>query len=455
MHNYQPMDDHISTLSKKGLNKEVVTAISKIKGEPGWMLDLRLKAYDHFLKTPTPTWGVDLSSLNLQDIQYFIRATDRKVNNWDDVPEEILDTFSRLGIPEAEKKFLAGVATQYESEVVYDNLKKQWNDLGVVFMDTDSALKAYPDLFKEYFAKVIPYTDNKFASLNTAVWSGGSFIYVPKGVKVKVPLQAYFFIHSRNMGQFERTLIIADEDSEVSYIEGCTAPMYTTNSLHSAVVEVYAKRNARVRYTTIQNWAGNIFNLVTKRALASENAVVEWVDCNLGSKATMKYPAVILKGDNSHGEVLSLAVAGHNQYLDSGAKMIHLGKNTSSIITSKSISKNGGRTSYRGQVKIVRGAKDSRSKTNCDALIIDRESQTDTYPYNEVYESSGRLEHEATVSKLGEAQLHYLMSRGITEAEASALIVSGFIEPIVKELPMEYALEMNELIRMSMEGKVG
>jgi len=455
MHNYQPMNAHIHTLSKKGLSREVVTAISKIKCEPEWMLDLRRKAYDHFLKTLTPTWGVDLSSLDLQDIQYFVRAAERKSNNWDDVPKEIMDTFSRLGIPEAEKKFLAGVATQYESEVVYDNLKKQWNDLGVVFMDTDSALKTYPELFKEYFAKVIPYTDNKFASLNTAVWSGGSFIYVPKGVKVKVPLQAYFFIRSRNMGQFERTLIIADEDSEMSYIEGCTAPMYTTNSLHSAVVEVYAKRNARVRYTTIQNWAGNIFNLVTKRALASENAVVEWVDCNLGSKATMKYPAVILKGDNSHGEVLSLAVADHDQYLDSGAKMIHLGKNTSSIITSKSISKNGGRASYRGQVKIVRGAKDSRSKVTCDALIMDRESETDTYPYNEVYESSGSIEHEATVSKLGEAQLHYLMSRGITEEEASALIISGFIEPIVKELPMEYALEMNELIRMSMEGSVG
>lgn len=439
----------------KGLSREVVARISELKNEPGWMTDIRLKAYEHFADRPTPQWGASLAELDFDDIVYFKRATEGKVRSWDDVPDNIRATFDRLGIPEAEKKFLAGVASQYESEVVYENMKKQFTDQGVIFLDTDSGLREYPELFKKWFGRVIPYTDNKLAALNTAVWSGGSFIYVPKGVKVEVPLQAYFFIQSRNMGQFERTLIIADEDSEVQYVEGCTAPMYTTNSLHSAVVELIAEKNARIRYTTIQNWAGNIYNLVTKRAMAMEDSVVEWVDCNLGSKVTMKYPSVILKGDRSHGEVLSIAVADKAQHQDTGAKMIHLGKNTSSLINGKSICKNGGRTSYRGLVKIPKGARGSKAKIICDALILDPESQTDTYPYNEVYEQQSSLEHEASVSKVGEEQMHYLMSRGLSESDASALIVSGFIEPIVKELPMEYALEMNELIRMEMEGSVG
>jgi Fe-S cluster assembly protein SufB len=442
-------------LSRKGLSAEVVEAISKVKNEPDWMLELRLKAYHHFVDRIMPTWGANLGELNLDEIQFFLRATDKKSKDWNEVPEEIKNTFNRLGIPEAEKKFLAGVATQYESEVVYESLKEKWNKLGVVFLDTDSGLREYPEIFKQYFGKAIPYSDNKFAALNTAVWSGGSFIYVPKGVKVEIPLQAYFFIQSRNMGQFERTLIVADEGAEVQYVEGCTAPTYTTDSLHSAVVELMALPGSRIRYTTIQNWSNNVYNLVTKRALAERDSIVEWVDCNLGSKVTMKYPSVILRGERAHGEVLSIAVADKSQHQDTGAKMIHLAPNTSSLITSKSICKNGGRTSYRGQVKIIRGAKNAKSKVVCDALILDPISRTDTYPYNEIYEKSATLAHEASVSKLGEDQLHYLMSRGLTEADASALIVSGFIEPIVKELPMEYALEMNELIRMEMEGSVG
>jgi len=438
-----------------GLSRETVLEISKLKNEPQWMTDIRLQAYAHFLEKPMPEWGADLSGLDFDKITYFKRATDFKSREWEDVPPEIKTTFDRLGIPEAEKKFLAGVATQYESEVVYEKLKKEWNDLGVVFLDTDSGLREYPEIFKQYFGKIIPHTDNKFAALNTACWSGGSFIYVPKGVKVKVPLQAYFFIQSRNMGQFERTLIVADEGSEVQYIEGCTAPTYTTDSLHSAVVELMALKGARIRYTTIQNWAGNIYNLVTKRAIADDDAVVEWVDCNLGSKVTMKYPSVILRGSRSHGEVLSIAVADKGQHQDTGAKMIHLGRHTSSLITSKSICKNGGRTSYRGKIKIHKGAVNAKAKVICDALILDKDSQTDTYPYNEISEKQSSLEHEATVSRVGEEQLHYLKSRGLSEAAASALIVSGFIEPIVKELPMEYALEMNELIRMEMEGSVG
>lgn len=439
----------------KGLTKETVEAISRAKDEPAWMLDLRLKAYEHFLQRPMPTWGADLSDLDFSDINYFVRATDKKSNSWDEVPVEIKDTFSRLGIPEAERKFLAGVATQYESEVVYESLQKKWNSLGVVFMDTDTGLKEYPEIFQKYFGKSIPYTDNKFAALNTAVWSGGSFIYVPKGVKVDIPLQAYFFIQSRNMGQFERTLIVADEGSEVHYIEGCTAPSYSTASLHSAVVELFALPGARIRYTTIQNWSSNVYNLVTKRGIADKDAIIEWIDCNLGSKVTMKYPSVILRGDNSHGEVLSIAKAEAGQHQDSGAKMIHIGRNTTSLINGKSICSNGGRTSYRGLVKINKGAKNAKSKVMCDALIFDDKSQTDTYPHNEIYEETATLEHEATVSKIGDDQLWYLMTRGVGAADASALIVSGFIEPIVRELPMEYALEMNELIRMEMEGSVG
>lgn len=438
----------------KGLSPDTIKQISALKSEPSWMLDIRLKAYAHFLQREMPTWGADLSDINLDEITFFKRAAD-KARSWDEVPAAIKDTFEQLGIPQAERKFLAGVATQYESEVIYDSLKKKWNELGVIFMDTDSGLKAYPELFKQYFGKSIPYSDNKFAALNTAVWSGGSFIYVPKGVKVVVPLQAYFFIQSRNMGQFERTLIIADEGSEVQYVEGCTAPTYTTDSLHSAVVELFALKGARIRYTTIQNWSKNVYNLVTKRAIAETDAVVEWVDCNLGSKVTMKYPSVILRGDRARGEVLSIAVADKGQHLDAGAKMIHLGRNTSSLITSKSICKNGGRTSYRGLVKIPRGAVQSKSRVMCDALILDKDSQTDTYPYNEVTEQTASVSHEASVSRLNEQQLHYLMSRGLSEEDAAALMVSGFIEPIVKELPMEYALEMNDLIRMEMTGSVG
>jgi Fe-S cluster assembly protein SufB len=439
----------------QGLNEDTVKQISVLKNEPEWMTEFRLKALAKFEEMPLPTWGGDLTGLDFQGIAYFRRATDTKSRTWDEVPVEIKNTFERLGIPQAERNFLAGVASQYESEVVYDSLKLEFSRQGVVFLDTDTGLKEYPELFKKWFGKVIPFTDNKLAALNSAVWSGGSFIYIPPGVKVDIPLQAYFYIQSRNMGQFERTLIIADEGSSVQYVEGCTAPSYSTNSLHSAVVELIALPGARIRYTTIQNWAGNIYNLVTKRAMAMEDSVVEWVDCNLGSKLTMKYPSVILKGDRSHGEVLSIAVADRGQHQDTGAKMIHLGKQTTSLIKSKSICRNGGRTSYRGLIKIPRGAKGARAKVICDALIFDSESQTDTYPYNEIYEQQSHLEHEATVSRLGEEQLHYLMSRGLSEADASALIVSGFIEPIVKELPMEYALEMNELIRMEMEGSVG
>lgn len=443
-----------TTTLPKGLSREIVAQISDLKNEPGWMTDIRLNAYAEFETRATPTWGADIA-LDFSDITYFKRATDRKVRDWDEVPAEIRNTFSRLGIPEAERKFLAGVATQYESEVVYESMKQRFTEQGVVFLDTDSGLKEHPEIFKKHFGKVIPFTDNKLAALNTAVWSGGSFIYIPKGVKVEIPLQAFFFIQARDMGQFERTLIIADEGSEVQYVEGCTAPTYTTDSLHSAVVELIAMPNSRIRYTTIQNWAGNIYNLVTKRAIAEENAVVEWVDCNIGSRVTMKYPSVILRGNNSRGEVLSIAIADKAQHQDTGAKMIHIGKNTSSLINGKSICKKGGRTSYRGLVKINKGAKGAKAKVICDALILDKESRTDTYPHKEVNEPQSRVEHEASVSKLGEDQLTYLMSRGLDEATASALLVSGFIEPIMKELPMEYALEMNELIRMEMEGSVG
>lgn len=439
----------------KGLNEDIVRQISELKGEDEWMLNKRLEAYKIFTEKKTPEWGGDLSGIKYDDIHYFVRATDRQGRSWDEVPDEIKNTFDKLGIPQAERKFLAGVATQYESEVIYHNLQQKWNELGVLFLDTDTAYKQFPEIFHQHFGKVIPSTDNKFAALNTAVWSGGSFIYVPKGVKVEIPLQAYFRINAQNMGQFERTLIIADEDSQVHYIEGCTAPTYTTDSLHSAVVEIIVKPRARVRYTTIQNWSSNVYNLVTKRAFAYQDAVMEWVDCNLGSKLTMKYPSVYLLEPGAHGEVLSIALAGKGQHQDAGAKIIHRAPNTSSVITSKSICKDGGRTSYRGLLKMVKGAKNSKSTVICDALILDNESQTDTYPYNEIDEKNVSLGHEASVSKVNEEQLFYLMSRGLSEEEASALIVSGFIEPIVKELPMEYAMEMNALIQMSMAGSVG
>ncbi len=450
------LDPHyIDILSKPGLSREVIEAISKFKDEPEWMLDIRLKAYEHYLERPLPKWGADLKNLKDENIQFYAIPGSKKKRDWDEVPTEVKKTFEELRIPEAERKFLAGVETQFDSSVIYGRMKEKWESQGVVFTDTDTGIKKYPELFKKWFGKVIPYTDNKYAALNTACWSGGSFVYVPKGVKVEIPLQAYFYIQTQNLGQFERTLIIADEGAEVQYVEGCTAPTYSTDILHSGVIELVALKGARIRYTTIQNWSKNVYNLVTQRGIAYDDAKIEWVDCNLGSYKTMKYPSVILTGNNSKGEVLSIAVADKNQHIDSGAKMIHIGKNTSSVITTKSICKGGGRTSYRGLVKVTKGAKNAKVKVVCDALILDNISQTDTYPYNEIYEKATRIEHEASVSKVSENQLYYLMSRGLSEEEAGALIVSGFVEPIAKELPMEYAMEMNDLIRMSMKGSVG
>ncbi|ARI76676.1 Fe-S cluster assembly protein SufB [Halobacillus mangrovi] len=441
--------------TQKGLTKEVVEQISNYKEEPKWMLDFRLKSLEQFYKMPMPQWGGDLSELNFDDITYYVKPSERSERSWDEVPEEIKNTFDRLGIPEAEQKYLAGVSAQYESEVVYHNMEKDLEELGVIFKDTDSALKENEDIFKEYFGKVIPPSDNKFAALNSAVWSGGSFIYVPKDTKVETPLQAYFRINSENMGQFERTLIIADEGSSVHYVEGCTAPTYSSSSLHSAVVEIFVKDNAYCRYTTIQNWANNVYNLVTKRAVAESNATMEWVDGNLGSKLTMKYPAVLLKGEGARGMTLSIALAGKGQHQDAGAKMHHLAPNTSSTIVSKSISKHGGKVTYRGIVQFGRKAEGARSNVECDTLIMDNESTSDTIPYNEIMNENISLEHEAKVSKVSEEQLFYLMSRGISEEEATEMIVMGFIEPFTKELPMEYAVEMNRLIKFEMEGSIG
>ncbi|SDP50428.1 Fe-S cluster assembly protein SufB [Halobacillus sp. SY10] len=441
--------------TQKGLTKEVVEQISNYKEEPKWMLDFRLKSLEQFYKMPMPQWGGDLSELNFDDITYYVKPSERSERSWDEVPEEIKNTFDRLGIPEAEQKYLAGVSAQYESEVVYHNMEKDLEELGVIFKDTDSALKENEDLFKEYFGKVIPPSDNKFSALNSAVWSGGSFIYVPKDTKVETPLQAYFRINSENMGQFERTLIIADEGSSVHYVEGCTAPTYSSSSLHSAVVEIFVKDNAYCRYTTIQNWANNVYNLVTKRAVAESNATMEWVDGNLGSKLTMKYPAVLLKGEGARGMTLSIALAGKGQHQDAGAKMHHLAPNTSSTIVSKSISKHGGKVTYRGIVQFGRKAEGARSNVECDTLIMDNESTSDTIPYNEIMNENISLEHEAKVSKVSEEQLFYLMSRGISEEEATEMIVMGFIEPFTKELPMEYAVEMNRLIKFEMEGSIG
>ena len=426
-----------------------------MKDEPQWMLDFRLKALDHFYKRPMPNWGADLSGINFDDIFYYLKPAEANARSWDDVPETIKNTFERLGIPEAERKFLAGVGAQYESEVIYHSLKTELEDQGVLFLDTDQALLQHEDLFREYFGTIIPSADNKFAALNTSVWSGGSFIYVPKGVHVDIPLQAYFRINTENMGQFERTLIIVDEGAYVHYVEGCTAPTYSSDSLHSAVVEILVKKGGRCRYTTIQNWSSNVYNLVTKRAVAEEDATMEWVDGNLGSKITMKYPAVILKGERAHGEILSIAFAGEGQHQDAGGKITHVAPNTTSVITSKSISKDGGRSSYRGLLRVNKDAEHSKSKVVCDALIIDPESRTDTYPYINISADQVDIGHEATVSKLGEEQIYYLMSRGLSEAEASALIVAGFIEPITKELPLEYAVELNRLIQLQMEGSVG
>ncbi|MBI1347522.1 Fe-S cluster assembly protein SufB [bacterium] len=447
-------DDYVFR-GKKGIDAQVVAQISEMKREPAWMRDYRLQSLETFFQKPMPNWGGDLSELDFQDIYYYVRASDRQEKSWDDLPEDIKKTYDRLGIPEAEKKYLAGVKAQYESEVVYGSLQEDLANKGVIFTDTDSALRDHPDLVREYFGTVIPSHDNKFAALNSAVWSGGSFIYIPKGVHIEFPLQAYFRINSENMGQFERTLIIVDEGASVHYVEGCTAPTYSTESLHSAVVEIIVKRNARCRYTTIQNWSSNVYNLVTKRAMAYGDALMEWVDGNLGSKLTMKYPAIYLMEPGARGETLSIAFAGKGQHQDAGAKMVHCAPHTSSRIISKSISKNGGRSSYRGLVKVQGDAHHCKSNVVCDALILDSESRSDTYPYIEVDQDNVAIEHEASVSKIAEEQLLYLMSRGLTEPEASAMIVTGFIEPLVKELPMEYAVEMNRLIELQMEGSVG
>jgi Fe-S cluster assembly protein SufB len=441
--------------AKRGLNEDIVREISFMKQEPEWMTKLRLRSLDIFRKKPMPEWGADLSVIDFENIFYFLKSTEDQSKSWDDVPDDIKKTFDRLGVPEAERKFLAGVSAQYESEVVYHSLHKELSEKGVIFLDTDTALKEHPEIFKEYFGTVIPPGDNKFSALNTAVWSGGSFIYVPKGVRVEIPLQAYFRINAENMGQFERTLIIVDEGAYVHYVEGCTAPIYSTDSLHSAVVEIIVKKDARCRYTTIQNWSNNVYNLVTKRAVAHEGATMEWVDGNLGSKLTMKYPAIWLLGERAHGEVLSIAFAGKGQHQDAGGKAVHVAPNTTSVITSKSISKIGGRAGYRGLLEVAKGARGSKSKVVCDALILDDESRSDTYPYMKIDENEVDIGHEATVSKIGEEQLFYLMSRGLSEPEASALIVSGFVEPITKELPLEYAVEMNRLIQLQMEGSIG
>ena len=451
---HDPTDKYVFK-SRKGLDREMVTQISEMKGEPGWMRDFRLQALQIFFDRPMPDWGGSMADLRFQDIHYYMKAAAGQERNWDDVPDDIRKTYDRLGIPEAEKKYLAGVKAQYESEVIYGSLQEDLAKRGVLFTDTDSALRDHPELFREHFGTVIPSADNKFAALNSAVWSGGSFIYVPPGVEIEFPLQAYFRINSENMGQFERTLIIVDEGAAVHYVEGCTAPTYSSESLHSAVVEIIVKKRARCRYTTIQNWSTNVFNLVTKRAMAYGDALMEWVDGNLGSKLTMKYPAIYLMEPGARGETLSIAFAGKDQHQDAGAKMVHCAPNTRSRIISKSISKAGGRSSYRGLVKIQKGAHDCKSNVVCDALILDSQSRSDTYPYIEVEEENVSIEHEASVSKIQEEQLFYLMSRGLSEAEASSMIVTGFIEPLVKELPMEYAVEMNRLIELQMEGSVG
>jgi Fe-S cluster assembly protein SufB len=441
--------------SGRGLNPEVVAMISEHKNEPAWMRERRLKALEYFRARPLPQWGGNLNEIDFENMYYYIRPTEKQATSWEDLPADIKNTWDRLGIPEAEKKYLAGVGAQYESEVVYHKLKQELEDQGVLFLDMDSGLREHEELVKEYFGTIIPANDNKFAALNSAVWSGGSFIYVPPGVTVEMPLQAYFRINAENMGQFERTLIIVDEGAYVHYVEGCTAPIYTTDSLHSAVVEIVVKEGGRCRYTTIQNWSQNVYNLVTKRAVAYENATMEWVDGNLGSKLTMKYPSIWLMGKGAHGEVLSIAFAGEGQHQDAGGKCVHVAPNTSSVITSKSISKDGGRASYRGLLEVAKGAHGSKSKVVCDALILDEDSRTDTYPYIRIDENNVDIGHEATVSKIGEEQLFYLMSRGLSEPEAAAMIVSGFVEPITKELPLEYAVEMNRLIQLQMEGSVG
>jgi Fe-S cluster assembly protein SufB len=448
--------DAAGASARRGLNEDVVRDISAKKSEPEWMLAHRLKGLKLFERKPMPNWGSDLSGIDFENIKYFVRSTEKQAASWEDLPEDIKNTYDKLGIPEAEKqRLVAGVAAQYESEVVYHQINEELAAQGVIFLDTDTGLKEHPELFQEYFGSVIPSGDNKFSALNSAVWSGGSFIYVPKGVHVEIPLQAYFRINTENMGQFERTLIIVDEGAYVHYVEGCTAPIYSSDSLHSAVVEIIVKKGGRCRYTTIQNWSNNVYNLVTKRAKAEEGATMEWIDGNIGSKVTMKYPSVFLMGEHAKGEVLSIAFAGEGQHQDAGAKMVHLAPHTSSTIVSKSVARGGGRTSYRGLVQVNKGAHHSASTVKCDALLVDQISRSDTYPYVDVREDDVSMGHEATVSKVSADQLFYLMSRGLTEDEAMAMVVRGFVEPIARELPMEYALELNRLIELQMEGAVG
>ena len=442
-------------LSKKGLSKETVIEISKMKNEPQWMLDFRLRSFEIFMNKPMPTWGGDLSVIDFQNIYYYAKASDKTEKNWDDVPDNVKKTFDKLGIPEAEKKFLAGVGAQYESEVVYHSLREDLAKQGVLFLDTDQALIDHPEIFKKYFGKIIPPEDNKFAALNSAVWSGGSFIYVPPGVHIDMPLQAYFRINAENIGQFERTLIIVDEGAEVHYIEGCTALVYSSESLHSAVVELVAHKDAKLRYTTIQNWSSDVYNLVTKRAYAYEGATVEWIDGNIGSKLTMKYPGVYLMGERAYGETLSIAFAGKGQHQDTGAKMVHLAPNTTSKVTSKSVSRLDGRSTYRGMLNVAKGATGVKSTVRCDALLMDDTSKTDTYPYMVIDQEDATITHEATVGKIGDEQIFYLMSRGFSEEDALSLIVNGFMEPFTKELPMEYAVELNRLIKLEMDDSVG
>jgi Fe-S cluster assembly protein SufB len=448
--------DVAGSSARRGLNEDVVRDISEKKSEPEWMLESRLKGLRLFDRKPMPNWGADLSGINFDSIKYFVRSTEKQATSWEELPDEIKNTYDRLGIPEAEKqRLVAGVAAQYESEVVYHQIREDLEEKGVIFQDTDTALKEHPELFREYYGSVIPHGDNKFSALNGAVWSGGSFIYVPKGVQVDIPLQAYFRINTENMGQFERTLIIVDEGAYVHYVEGCTAPIYSSDSLHSAVVEIIVKKGGRCRYTTIQNWSNNVYNLVTKRAKAEEGATMEWIDGNIGSKVTMKYPSVYLMGEHAKGEVLSIAFAGEGQHQDAGAKMVHMAPHTSSTIVSKSVARGGGRTSYRGLVQVNKRAHHSKSTVKCDALLVDQISRSDTYPYVDIREDDVQMGHEATVSKVSEDQLFYLMSRGLTEDEAMAMVVRGFVEPIARELPMEYALELNRLIELQMEGAVG
>ncbi len=451
---HDPEDKYVFK-SQRGLSRQVVEQISHMKGEPQWMLDFRLKALEHFMKRPMPTWGPSLAELNFDEIYFYVKPSEGQEKSWDDVPADIKRTFDKLGVPEAERKFLAGLGAQYESEMVYHSIQEHLEKQGVIFVSIEDGLKKYPDLFREYFGKVIPIEDNKFAALNSAVWSGGSFVYVPKGVKVDLPLQAYFRLNIANVGQFERTLIIVDEGASVHYVEGCTAPQYTTESFHSGVIEIIVKKGARSRYSTIQNWSTNVYNLVTQRAKVFEGGSHEWVDANLGSKITMKYPSCYLMEPGARGEMLSMAFAGPGQTQDAGGKMYHFAPNTTSKVTSKSISKAGGRASFRGLLKVYKGAKGVKSNTVCDALLLDPQSRSDTYPYIEIDEDDVSIGHEASVSKVGEEQLFYLMSRGLSEEEATTMVVSGFIEPLVKELPMEYAVEMNRLIQLQMEGSIG